>query len=85
MPRLSQNKILELPRVNPIGLVESPGSFETSPRKLPMALRFVAATILVVFTVAGTVTTVVTLGAYCLTSHAGSPNPLHEKTPTSSH
>ncbi len=79
MSRQNQTRFLELPRVNSVGLIESPDSYETSPRKLPMALRLVAATILVAFTVVGTVTTVVTLGAYCLTSHAGSPNPLQGK------
>lgn len=68
----SPTKILEIPRVNPVGIMESPVSFETSPRKLPLTLRLVAGTILIAFTVVGTVTTVVTLGAYCLTTHAGS-------------
>ena len=76
MARQNQTRILELPRVNPVGLMESPDSYETSPRKLPMALRIVAATILVAFTAVGTITTVVSLGAYCLTSHAGAPPPL---------
>ena len=67
---------LELPRVNPVGLIESPHSYQTSPRKLPFALRLVAAAILIAFTAVGTVTTAVSLGAYCLTSHAGTPNPL---------
>jgi len=67
---------LQLPRVNPIGLIESPDSYEAPPRKLPIVLRLVAAAILIAFTAVGTVTTVVSLGAYCLTSHAGMPNPL---------
>ncbi len=79
MSQENPTRILQLPRVNPVGIMESPDSFETSPRKLPLALRLVAATILIAFTVVGTVTTVVTLGAYCLTSHAGSSNPLRGK------
>ncbi len=67
---------LELPRVNPVGLMESPHSYRASPRKLPFALRLVAAAILIAFTAVGTVTTVVSLGAYCLTSHTGTANPL---------
>ncbi len=69
-------RTLELPRVNPVGLIESPDSYKAPPRKLPFALRLVAAAILIAFTAVGTVTTVVSLGAYCLTSHAGMPNPL---------
>ena len=67
---------MELPRVNPIGIIESPDSYEVSPRELPIALRLVAAAILITFTAVGTITTVVSLGAYCLTSHAGTPSPL---------
>ena len=67
---------MELPRVNPIGIIESPDSYEVSSRELPIALRLVAAAILIAFTAVGTITTVVSLGAYCLTSHAGTPSPL---------
>jgi len=69
-------RTLQLPRVNPVGLIESPHSYQASPRRLPFALRLVAAAILIAFTAVGTVTTVVSLGAYCLTSDAGMPNPL---------
>jgi hypothetical protein len=69
---------MELPRVNPIGIIESPDSYEVLPRKLPIALRLVAAAILIAFTAVGTITTVVSLGAYCLTSHAGTPSPLDQ-------
>ena len=67
---------MEIPRVNPVGLIESPHSYQMSPRKLSFALRLVAAAILIAFTAVGTITTVVSLGAYCLTSHASTPSPL---------
>ncbi len=71
-------KSIELPRVNPVGLIESPETYQASPRKLTIGLRLVAATILIAFTTAGTIATVVTLGAYCLTSHAGRPVALQQ-------
>ena len=70
-------ELLKLPRVNPVGIVELPAGYRMSPRGFSLALRFVAASILVAFAVVGTVTTVVTLGAYCLTSHAGTPISVH--------
>ena len=65
--------IMELPRVNPIGIVEAPATYEASPRRLPMALRLVAVILLIAFTTVGTVATVVSMGKYCLTSYAAMP------------
>ncbi len=64
---------MELLCVNPIGIVEFPDAYEASPRSLPVALRLVAAGLLIAFTGVGIVTTMATLGTYCLTSYAAMP------------
>ena len=63
---------MEIPHVTPIGLVEYPDGYVARPRRLSLALRITAAAVLLAFTLVGTVTTVYTLGRYCLTSHASS-------------
>lgn len=65
---------MELPRVSPVGVVELPPEPGT-PRHYPHGLRLVAALVLAGFLVVTVVSTVVSLGRYCLTSHAGNPLP----------
>lgn len=72
---------MELPRVDPVGLVEVPEGYTARPRRLPLPLRLVAAGVLLAFGLVGTVTTVVSLGRYCLTSDATSPSPLQTRWP----
>lgn len=74
-PRPSTRNVMKIPRVNSVGILEFPGSYEATPRRLPAVLRLVAACVLIAFVAVGTVTTVVSFGAYCLTSHAGAPAP----------
>lgn len=60
---------MEIPRVNPIGILENP--FEGSPRQASRGVRALASIVLVIFTLATVITTVVSLGAYCLTTEPG--------------
>ena len=59
---------MEFPRVNPVGLAEIPPSFQPRRRRYSLMARVVATALVVVFTLVVAVTTVVSLGAYCLTS-----------------
>ncbi|MCB1033718.1 MAG: hypothetical protein KDD47_07785 [Acidobacteria bacterium] len=59
---------MEIPRVNPVGLVEQPPGFETTPRQHPLWLRALVLLLLLVFGGVTVVTTVVSLGRYCLTT-----------------
>ncbi len=70
---------MELPRVNPVGIVEYPSSFTARPRRLPWPMRAAAIALLAVFAAVGSVTTAATLGRYCLTSHASSAAPLQPR------
>ena len=60
---------MEIPRVNPIGILESP--LGGSPRQISRGVRALASIVLVIFTLATVITTVVSLGAYCLTTEPG--------------
>jgi len=59
---------MELPRVNPIGLIEIPPGFQGRRRRYSLIARVVATVVVAVFALVVTVTTVVSLGSYCLTS-----------------
>ena len=59
---------MEIPRVNPIGLTEIPPGFQARRRRYSLTARVVATAVIVVFALVATVTTVVSLGSYCLTS-----------------
>jgi len=61
---------MEPPRVNPIGLLESPGGFTSSPRPFSRPLRLLAGAMLAIFLAATVVSSVVSLGRYCLTTDA---------------
>lgn len=63
---------MQPPRVDPVGVVESPEGWVRSPRRHGAPLRVAAALLLAAFLAVGTATTVWSLGAWCLTSHAGS-------------
>ncbi len=59
---------MEIPRINPVGLTEIPPGFQARRRRYSLAARVVATALLAVFMLVVTVTTVVSLGSYCLTS-----------------
>lgn len=73
---------MEVPRVDPVGLGEVPASWVQRPRAFPRAVRVVAAAVLAAFVFVGVTTTVLSLGAYCLTSQAGVPAPLERAGPS---
>jgi len=66
---------MELSRVKPVGIVERPAGTPGRPRCHPLRVRIAAVVALVSFVTVSMVTTVLSLGAYCLTSGAG-PVPL---------
>jgi hypothetical protein len=59
---------VEPPRVNPIGLLETPADLAATPRRFSRPLRLLAGLLLVLFLLGTMVTTVVSLGRYCLTT-----------------
>ena len=59
---------MEPPRVNPVGLLETPADLETAPRRFSRPLRLLAGLLLVLFLLGTMVTTVVSFGRYCLTT-----------------
>ena len=61
---------MEPPRINPIGLLETPEGYAATPRRFSGRLRLLAALLLTLFFGATVVTTVVSLGRYCLTTDA---------------
>lgn len=74
---------MEVPRVNPVGLVEHPEGYTSTPRQHPLWLKSLVLVLLLVFGGVTVVTTVVSLGRYCLTSNTGDVRnlPTHPKGP----
>ena len=70
---------MEPPRINPIGLLESPSDFTAAPRRFSRPLRLLAGALLAVFLAATVVSTVVSLGRYCLTTDAADARALPAK------
>jgi hypothetical protein len=61
---------MEPPRVNPIGLLETPADLPASPRRFSPLSRLLALALLLLFLGATLVTTAFSLGRYCLTTDA---------------
>jgi hypothetical protein len=59
---------MQPPRVNPIGLFETPPDFPSTPRRFSGRLRLLAGLLLALVFLGTVVTTVVSLGRYCLTT-----------------
>lgn len=70
---------MEPPRVNPIGLLETPSDFARTPRRFSALLRLLASLLLVLFLLGTMVTTVVSLGRYCLTTDSTDTRALPSK------
>lgn len=66
---------MNIPRVNPVGILERPPDYTSAPRAYSPGLRLAAIIILGAFVLVSVATTVHSLGVYCLTSHAGIPTP----------
>ena len=64
---------MSVPRVNPIGVLEYPDDYRAAPRAHSVRLRLAALVVLAAFLWVGVSATISSLGAYCLTSHAGLP------------
>lgn len=58
------------PRVHPVGLLERSEEPSASPRRFSRSQRFAAMIFVVLFLLVTVVTTVVSLGRYCLTTDA---------------
>ncbi|HSS78890.1 MAG TPA: hypothetical protein VLV54_19375 [Thermoanaerobaculia bacterium] len=61
---------MEPPRVNPIGILETPSDLATTPRRFSRPRRLLAGLLLAIFFLATVVTTVASFGRYCLTTDA---------------
>jgi hypothetical protein len=61
---------VEPPRVNPIGLLETPSDLASTPRRFPRRLRLLAGLLLALFFLGTVVTTVISFGRYCSTTDA---------------
>lgn len=64
---------MQLPEVNPVGIVQVPEGYTRTPRRYGSGFRLAAGLTLGVFVLVGIVSTVWTLAVYCLTSYAGAP------------
>lgn len=59
---------MEIPRISPVGLRETPAGFRESARRYPPAQRWLAGALLTALLGVVTLTTALSLGAYCLTT-----------------
>lgn len=71
-----EDRTMELPRVNPVGLAEISAGFQARRRRYSRTARVLATAVLALFVLVVTVTTVVSLGAYCLTLDASNTSGL---------
>lgn len=78
---------LDSPTVNAVGLLDVPSDFERQPRSYSQPMRLAALLFLLFFGAVTVASTVLSLGAYCLTSDGGDiralqSSPLLEPSPT---
>lgn len=74
---------MELPTVNPVGLLERPDGFTPRARSYPRWQRWTVLAILAIFALATMVTTGASLGRYCLTTDGGDTRALPWGAPAS--
>jgi len=67
--------MLPLPRVNPVGVLETPEEFRQSPRRYSSTIRIFAVALLACFVTAVLWTGASSLAQVCLTTYAGRPFP----------
>lgn len=67
--------MIELPRVNPVGVTEVPDDFVRAPRHHSLLLRCFAAVLAATFVAVVLGTGAASLATWCLTSDAGIPFP----------
>jgi hypothetical protein len=61
---------MDMPHINPVGLLEKPAGAPESPRRFPFGLRLLAGFFLLLFLLVTVASTVTSLGRYCLTTDA---------------
>lgn len=66
---------MEVPHVDAVGVTHMPPGYHTRARTRPWPIRLAAMTLLAAFLGVSTVTTVASLGRWCLTSNAGASGP----------
>lgn len=67
--------MIDLPRVNPVGVTEIPAAFSQNPRRHSPLMRLFAGALVAIFTSVVLVTGAMSLASWCLTSDAGAPFP----------
>ena len=68
---------MDVPRINPVGLLEKPAEVAESPRRFSLRLRLLAGLFVLLFLLITIATTVTSLGRYCLTTDAADTRALH--------
>ena len=59
---------MQIPEINPVGVLTRPEAYAQTPRSYPTLVRIFAAALVAAFLSVVVVTSAVSLGAYCLTS-----------------
>ncbi|MEM7356989.1 MAG: hypothetical protein AAF657_39610 [Acidobacteriota bacterium] len=67
-----------VPHVNPVGIVEYPDDYAGSPRRFSSRQRLFVGLLLFFFAAATIGTSILSIGAYCLTSDGGDTRALQE-------
>ena len=67
---MTEQQLLQPPRVNPVGLLVPPDEASGPPRRFSRAQRLLAGLFVALFLLVTVATTVVSLGRYCLTTDA---------------
>jgi hypothetical protein len=70
---------MDMPRIDPVGLLEKPAETQESPRRFSLRLRLLAGLFIVLFLLVTVATTVTSLGRYCLTTDAADTRALSHK------
>jgi hypothetical protein len=70
---------MDMPRIDPVGLLEKPAETQESPRRFSLRLRLLAGLFVVLFLLVTVATTVTSLGRYCLTTDAADTRALPHK------
>jgi len=70
---------MDMPHINPVGLLEKPAETSESPRRFSFRLRLLAGIFVLLFLLVTLATTVTSLGRYCLTTDAADIRTLQHK------
>lgn len=75
-----QDQAIPTPRVNPVGIIEVPEGYAHAESRHGVGVRRMAWFFLVLFTCVTLTTSILSLGAYCLTSDGGDGRALRQAT-----